>query len=55
MAILTGVRWDLGIVLIASLLKPGKLNTSSGIYWPFVLLSLITPFLIHVLISSLGS
>jgi hypothetical protein len=40
--------------LFVSLLLPRKLNTSSCIYWPFVLLILRIPCLIHVLISSLG-
>jgi hypothetical protein len=44
MAILTGVRWNL-VFWFASLLSPGKLNTSSCIYWPFVPLPLRIPCL----------
>jgi hypothetical protein len=38
----------------ASLLYPGKVNTFSGIYCPFVSLPLRIPCLIHMLISPLG-
>jgi hypothetical protein len=47
--ILIGVRWYLIVVWFASLLYPGKLNTSSCI----VPLPLRIPYLIHVPISSL--
>jgi hypothetical protein len=41
------------LLRFACLLYPGKLNTSLCIYWPFKLLPLRIPCLIHVPISSL--
>jgi hypothetical protein len=46
MAILTGVRWNLNVVICISFVA-GKLNTSSCIYWSFVPLPLRI-YLIHV-------
>jgi hypothetical protein len=39
-AILTGVTWNLNVILIAFPLWPGMLSISSYIYWPLVLLLL---------------
>jgi hypothetical protein len=55
LAILTGMRWNLSIILICISFITGILNTSSCIYWPFVSLPLRILCLIHVPISYWGS
>jgi hypothetical protein len=40
LAILTGVRWNLSVVLVAFPLWPGMVNIFSHGFWPFGLLPL---------------
>jgi hypothetical protein len=53
MPILTGVRWNLSVVLICISLITREENSSSCIFWLFMPIPLRIPCLIHVPISSL--
>jgi hypothetical protein len=54
MAILTGVRWYLSVVLICIAFITREIELSSSIYWPFLPLPLRIPCLTHMSISSMG-
>jgi hypothetical protein len=48
------VRWNLSVICCVFLLQPGRLSTSSCIYWPLVPLPLKITYSTHVPISPLG-
>jgi hypothetical protein len=54
MAIVTGVRWYISVVLVWISSITREIELSSCIYWPFVPLPLRIPCLTHMSISSLG-
>jgi hypothetical protein len=52
-AVLTGVKWNLKVVLICIYLMAAVLTISSYTFWPFVLLPLENLYSVHLSIFSL--